>query len=147
MVGRDLNSPWKVGITGGPGQSEATKSVAANQNCQCAPALAACNTGCNWRRNTRCDWGRRQSQPVLQADIASAHRRCRTNPNFPQTVKPKGKKLYLEKKIAKLKPKGCSKNNVAFFSANFRRQYLGDGLSDLLKNLCAKSPHWPRFAH
>ena len=36
--------------------------------------------------------------------------------------------------------KGWAKK-VAFFSANFRRQYLGNCLSDLLKNLCAKSPH------
>ncbi len=33
------------------------------------------------------------------------------------------------------------KKRLRLFLANFRRQYPGNGFSDLLKNLSAKSPH------
>ena len=38
------------------------------------------------------------------------------------------------------------KNKTLFFSPNFQTQSIGKGLSDLLKNQCAKSPHCGLFA-
>ena len=42
---------------------------------------------------------------------------------------------------------GCiQKNKTLFFSSNFQPQSLGNGLTDLLKNHCAKSLHCGLFA-
>ena len=63
--------PVKPGVTG--------------EHCRCAPALVAPGiTGGPIRGHEICC---NQSEfPVRLADIAGAHRRCRTNPNFPWTV-------------------------------------------------------------